>query len=113
MNGPAGLSNRRIRALLDALGFTGVAGSYWRDDAACAGRDPELFYALGTGPHISTQVRQAKQICAGCPVRQQCLADVMATEDPAQRWGVTGGLSAAERSALFVTRRDARVGEVA
>lgn len=43
-------------------------------------------------------VRAAKALCHGCPVRQECLADVTRRETPAGSWGgVFGGLSAHER----------------
>ncbi len=54
-----------------------------------------------------TVTHRAKQVCAGCPVRVQCLAHVMATETPTQRRGVTGGLSADERVTLYRTRHGA------
>lgn len=80
------------------------AGRDWRSTAVCAapGIDPELFYPIDTGPAGATAVVRAKQVCADCPVRAECLADVMSVEDPAERWGVTGGLSAEERSALYL-----------
>jgi WhiB family redox-sensing transcriptional regulator len=72
----------------------------WHLDAACAGVDPEVFYPLDLGPD-SAGVAAAKQVCAVCPVRAECLADVMAAEDPARRWGISGGTTPAERAALF------------
>jgi WhiB family redox-sensing transcriptional regulator len=77
-----------------------VNGS-WRQEAACAraGVDPELFYPLDldlTGAAVTT----ARRICGTCPVRGLCLADVMATEDPARRWGVIAGLTPDERTEL-------------
>lgn len=83
------------------------AGRDWRRAAACAtpGIDPEIFYPIDTGPAGAQAAARAKQVCAGCPVQRECLADVMATEDPAERWGVTGGLSANERTALHIAQR--------
>jgi hypothetical protein len=81
------------------------SGRGWRTAALCAQTDPEIFYPIDTGPAGAAAVARAKTVCAGCPVRAECLADVMATEDPAERWGVTGGLSAAERTALHLARR--------
>jgi hypothetical protein len=76
----------------------------WRDAAACTRVDPEIFYPVDETPH-SPAVAYAKRVCAGCPVRKVCLADVMAWEDPARRWGVTGGLTAVERAARFARDR--------
>jgi hypothetical protein len=87
----------------------------WHLDAACTGVDPEIFYPLDLGPD-SAGVAAAKRICAVCPVRAQCLADVMAAEDPARRWGISGGTTPDERAALFATQRTALpvvVGEAA
>jgi WhiB family redox-sensing transcriptional regulator len=76
----------------------------WHLDAACAGLDPEVFYSLDLTPG-SAGVAAAKTVCGGCRVRGECLADVMAGEDPARRWGISGGTTPAERSALFSARR--------
>lgn len=83
------------------------AGRDWRAAALCAayGTDPEVFYPIDTGPAGELAVARAKRVCAGCPVRAECLTDVMAAEDPAERWGVCGGLSADERTALYLAER--------
>ncbi len=75
----------------------------WHHDAACRREDPELFFPIGsTGPAL-LQVREAKRVCAGCPVRSACLEwAVMSGIDH----GVWGGLSEDERRAL--TRRNRR-----
>jgi WhiB family redox-sensing transcriptional regulator len=103
----------RLRRALTEIGFVGAGDGSWRERAACAGTDPELFYPVGTGAQALDQVAEATQVCAGCPVRQWCLADVMAAEDPALRWGVSGGLSSVERAQLFAQRRDQHAREVA
>ena len=91
---------------------TGPQG--WREAAACTRVDPEVFYPVDMSPG-SAAVARAKRVCAGCPVRKVCLADVMAWEDPARRWGVTGGLTPQERAARFARERSttARPGAVA
>jgi WhiB family redox-sensing transcriptional regulator len=62
--------------------------------AACRHADPELFFPVSaSGPSLD-QVTQAKAICAGCPVRQQCLAFAL---DTRQDHGVWGGMSDQER----------------
>ncbi|MGD9531809.1 MAG: WhiB family transcriptional regulator [Dehalococcoidia bacterium] len=85
-----------------------VQSQPWRRHAACTAPavDPEVFFPIDTGPAGELAVARAKAICAGCPVRVECLADVMAMEDPAERWGVTGGLSADERAGLFARDRE-------
>ena len=69
----------------------------WRDDAACHDADPELFFPVGTAGPALVQVDRAKQICAGCTVRTQCLEWALAS---GQEAGVWGGTSDDERRAL-------------
>jgi WhiB family redox-sensing transcriptional regulator len=91
----------RLTRLLAEIGFTAPAEHGWRERAACLGSDPEVFYPLDHRHGAA----QARLICAGCPVRELCLAEVMSSEDPALRWGVVGGLTPAERSGLFDQQR--------
>jgi WhiB family transcriptional regulator, redox-sensing transcriptional regulator len=73
-----------------------MPGWDWRLLAACRHADPELFFPVsGSGPSLD-QVTQAKVICAGCPVRRQCLAFAL---DTRQDHGVWGGMSEEERHA--------------
>lgn len=66
----------------------------WRDQAACRGRDPEMFFPIGeTGPALE-QVAAAKAICAECPVRTPCLLAALASGSD---HGVWGGWSEDER----------------
>ena len=66
----------------------------WRRLAACRDADPELFFPVSaSGPSLD-QITQAKAICAGCPVRRQCLAFAL---DTRQDHGVWGGMSEQER----------------
>ncbi len=105
MNARPTQRTERVRRLLAELGFTGPGMAGWREQGACLATDPELFYPVGDGIAVAAQTEQARQVCAGCPVRVQCLADVMTSEDPALRWGVVGGLSAKERAELFAQHR--------
>jgi WhiB family redox-sensing transcriptional regulator len=71
-----------------------IPGGDWQLLAACRRADPELFFPVSrSGPSLD-QVTQAKAICAGCPVRQQCLAFAL---DTRQDYGVWGGMSEEER----------------
>lgn len=45
-----------------------AAETAWMSWALCAETDPELFF-----PEKGGSPRRAKEICAGCPVRQECL----------------------------------------
>lgn len=96
-----GLRREQRLLRLGELGFITPASAGWREQAGCAGVDPELFFPVGTRRPV-----QAQQICRDCPVREMCLADAMATEDPAMRWGVLGGLTPAQRVQLFEQQRN-------
>jgi WhiB family transcriptional regulator, redox-sensing transcriptional regulator len=69
----------------------------WEEYAACRGTDPELFFPVSTTGPSAVQIRQAKEICARCPVRQPCLAYALAT---GQQFGIWGGLDETERHLL-------------
>ena len=69
----------------------------WRHNAACLTEDPELFFPIGnTGPALA-QIERAKQVCARCEVREQCLAWAL---EAGQDHGVWGGMSEEERRAI-------------
>lgn len=80
-----------------------MAGRSWRHDAVCAQVDPELYF-----PEPGAPTAPAKRICAGCPVRVECL-DYALTAREAH--GVFGGLSAQERLRIVRQRRAAVVAE--
>ncbi|WP_442788361.1 WhiB family transcriptional regulator [Amycolatopsis sp. NBC_01286] len=69
--------------------------SWMTTERACFGEDPELFFPLGEGRAFTEQIREAKQVCAGCPLRQQCLQFGMTQSD-----GIFGGLTAEERRTM-------------
>jgi WhiB family redox-sensing transcriptional regulator len=98
------------RLVLGKVLFDGHGLPDWHHHAACQDQDPELFFA---DPSDTQQIQTAKQICAGCPVRSACLADVMDWEQPSSRYGVVGGLSAQERRQLHRTRQSAKSGAAA
>jgi WhiB family transcriptional regulator, redox-sensing transcriptional regulator len=69
----------------------------WRESAACRYVDPELFFPLSSTGRGAADAQRAKAICAGCPVRQRCLAFALAT---GQEFGIWGGYDEAELRAL-------------
>jgi WhiB family transcriptional regulator, redox-sensing transcriptional regulator len=73
----------------------------WRSHAACLSTDPELFFPISSLGPARVQVRRAKEVCARCPVRQQCLGYALA-HGPVQ--GVWGGTTDDER--LSMLRRE-------
>jgi WhiB family transcriptional regulator, redox-sensing transcriptional regulator len=79
----------------DALRHVQLTGrEHWRRAAACRSADPELFFPVSdSGPSL-TQAAEAKAICAGCPVRRQCLSFALRTR---QVHGIWGGLTERER----------------
>lgn len=69
----------------------------WESRAACRGLDPKLFYPAKGDVE---QENRARAVCAGCPVRDACLASTLADESPLgpyDREGIRGGLSGRER----------------
>jgi WhiB family redox-sensing transcriptional regulator len=66
----------------------------WAEAAACRGSDLNLFFS-----DAEAKVQQAKRICAGCPVRAECLDEGLRAED-SSRYGIYGGLTPDERTEL-------------
>ncbi|MDQ0785349.1 WhiB family transcriptional regulator [Streptomyces sp. B3I8] len=69
----------------------------WRDRAACRTEDPDLFFPVGTTGPALLQIEEAKSVCHGCPVRDECLEWAL---EAGQDIGVWGGLTELERRAL-------------
>lgn len=70
----------------------------WTARARCQNWDPEIFFA---DPRADSM--EAKRVCAGCPVRRECLEYALRTD---QRFGVWGALTELERRELI---RDGRL----
>ena len=71
----------------------------WQLQAACRGMDSEVFFHPERERGFRRREREAraKRVCRRCPVIEQCRRHALAVEEP---YGVWGGLSAVERSAL-------------
>jgi len=86
------VTGRLPRHRIPALPVPALAG--WRYRAACRGADLTVFF-----PGRGGSAEPARQICAGCPVRQPCL-------DYALSHGIThgiwGGLTERDRRPLRV-----------
>ncbi len=61
----------------------------WMLEARCLDADPEAFF-----PEKGGSTREAKRICAACPVRVECLDYALRNDE---RFGIWGGLSERER----------------
>lgn len=74
----------------------------WQEDANCRGEDLTLFFGAAgeRSGDRAIRERKAKQVCAGCPVINECLEE--AYRDPRQH-GVWGGMTPDERT---VARRN-------
>ena len=61
----------------------------WQDYANCLGVDPDLFF-----PERGASTREAKVVCRGCVVREECLEYAITHSE---KFGIWGGLSERER----------------
>jgi WhiB family redox-sensing transcriptional regulator len=69
----------------------------WQKQANCRGVDPDLFF-----PERGASTREAKEVCRGCVVREDCLEYALANRE---RVGIWGGLSESERRPMRRARR--------
>ena len=66
----------------------------WQDAAACRAADPDLFFP---DREAVEAIARAKEVCASCPVREECLAYAVELN---QSEGIWGGHTPAERRRL-------------
>lgn len=71
----------------------------WFGEAACRGRNAELFFHPDRerGPSRAHRVARAKEVCATCPVKQQCLEHALSVPEV---YGIWGGMDEHERADL-------------
>ncbi|MDX8146509.1 WhiB family transcriptional regulator [Lentzea sp. BCCO 10_0061] len=94
------------RALMLALFGPSGTPPAWRADAACAGKDTELFFTTNTTAH-------ALDVCSDCPVIAQCRADHFEWESRtrSRRFyssGVVAGTTGSERNQSYYPRTTTR-----
>ena len=65
------------------------SGQRWQERANCLGVDPDLFF-----PERGASTREAKGVCRGCEVKDECLEYALAH---GEKFGIWGGLSERER----------------
>ncbi len=82
---------------IDDVEATGVVGNpddvgeaeSWQMFANCLSTDPDLFF-----PERGASTKEAKAVCQGCVVREDCLEYALAE---GEKFGIWGGLSERER----------------
>jgi len=72
----------------------------WADLASCRSLSPELFF-----PETANDEDAAKAVCAGCPVRLDCMEHALAASEP---YGIWGGMTLRERRLERRARRGLR-----
>lgn len=69
-----------------------IEAEEWQSMAICTQTDPEAFF-----PERGAPAKNAKRVCADCPVRQECLEYALENNET---HGIWGGLSESQRAAL-------------
>lgn len=69
----------------------------WKSKGLCSQTDPEAFF-----PERGESPKQARKVCQGCEVKDECLDYAIRNKE---RFGVWGGLSERERAKLVRLRR--------
>jgi WhiB family redox-sensing transcriptional regulator len=72
--------------------MTNLESLPWAHEAKCLHAEPDTFF-----PEKGGSTREAKRICTGCPVRDECLEFALSNDE---RFGIWGGLSERERRKL-------------
>lgn len=67
-------------------------GGDWREQAACRGMDPDVFFPARGKPR-----GEAMRVCAGCKVQKECLEYAL---DNGMTLGIWGGVSERARRQL-------------
>jgi WhiB family redox-sensing transcriptional regulator len=70
----------------------GMEDRGWQARSNCMGVDPDLFF-----PERGASTREAKEVCRGCVVREDCLEYAL---DNGEKFGIWGGMSERERRRL-------------
>jgi WhiB family redox-sensing transcriptional regulator len=71
-----------------------VASGPWQERAACRFCPAELFFPTGTTGNAVDDIAGAKEICATCDVRGECLDYALRTN---QEFGIWGGFDEEQR----------------
>jgi WhiB family transcriptional regulator, redox-sensing transcriptional regulator len=84
---------------------TGEIDKSWQDLANCLGVDPDLFF-----PERGASTKEAKEVCRGCVVKDDCLEYALQN---GEKFGIWGGMSERERRRIRRQRSLARSQPVA
>ena len=90
----------RITMISEPIESTSSLPGAWQDEANCLGVDPDLFF-----PERGASTREAKEVCRGCVVRDECLEFALAN---GEKFGIWGGMSERERRRIRRQRALAR-----
>jgi WhiB family redox-sensing transcriptional regulator len=74
---------------VDIQALMGEGEKGWQARANCMGVDPDLFF-----PERGSSTREAKEVCRGCVVQEDCLEFAIAN---GEKFGIWGGMSERER----------------
>ena len=90
----------RVTVDVDALAAVDTSGQ-WYLHGACRGLDSAIFYP---DPDVAEDVARALAVCAGCDVREICLAHALGRRELT---GIWGGTTERERRQVLRRRRSA------
>lgn len=86
------------------LQLAAAPSTAWQLEGRCRVEDGSVFFPpahFEHKPEREAREARAKEICARCPVRAECLEWALATRE---QHGVWGGYSESERKALLARR---------
>lgn len=72
----------------------------WQERAACAGKDPEWWFSV-----VPEEQAEAKRICRGCPVRDDCIRTSFERQE---EYGIWGAIEERDRRAAMRRAAGAR-----
>ena len=72
----------------------------WQEESNCRNADSDLFFLdpMMRGKEKRNKEQEAKKICKGCPVVQQCLNHALSIPE---FFGVWGGMTADQRNSIL------------
>lgn len=76
----------------------------WESEAKCRGMDTNIFFP--ERGHSTVTIRAVREVCAKCPVKQQCLEIGLSEEIQV---GFYGGMSANQRRTMLEQARRRKV----